>query len=251
MRRTKLLSLLTALALCCLCLPVPALAKSGQEDGELPNKVNTSWVEEEPQPLTPEGNMTLVDDTSKTIERDFLTVTTRNGHYFYLIVDRAKNGENNVHFLNQVDESDLLAIIEDGDEAKQPVVCTCDDKCYPGHVDTSCPVCAVNMSECMGREPEPVKPEEPAEPEPEPAPEPVKRSGTNPAVAVILALAVAGGGAVYFLKFRSPKQDTRGAANLDDYDYGFEDDPDGEDETPEGEDSGPDGEDNGPEDGEA
>ena len=47
-------------------------------------KVNTSWAEDEPTPLTPEGNLTLVDDTSKTVERDFLTVTTRNGHYFYL-----------------------------------------------------------------------------------------------------------------------------------------------------------------------
>ena len=71
-----------------------------------------------------------------------------------------------MHFLNQVDESDLLAIIEDGDEDKPPVVCTCNDRCYPGHVDTSCPVCAVNMGECTGKEPEPVKPE-PQEPKAE------------------------------------------------------------------------------------
>ena len=239
MRRGKLLPVLAALILCCLCLPASALAKGGLEDGDLPNKVNTSWAEEEPQPLTPEGNLTLVDDTSNTIERDFLTVTTRNGHYFYLIVDRAKNVENNVHFLNQVDESDLLSIIEDGEDAKAPVVCTCTDRCYPGHVDTSCPVCAVNMSECVGKKPEPAVPEPSEEPEPEP--EPVKRGGTNPFAAFILALAVAGGGVIYYLKFRNPKPDTKGSADLDDYDYGFEDEPEGEEESTDGESGGPEG----------
>lgn len=236
MRKNKLLYVLLSL---CLCLAFPSVTASarGDPDEELPDKVNTSWAEDEPTPLTPEGNLTLADDTSKTVERDFLTVTTRNGHYFYLIVDRAKNGENNVHFLNQVDESDLLAIIEDGDEDKPPVVCTCDDRCYPGHVDTSCPVCAVNMGECTGKEPEPVKPEPPEErtPEAEPEPEPVRGGGANPAVAVILALAVAGGGAAYYLKFRTPKQDAKGPVDLEDYDYGFEDGPEDGEESPDGE----------------
>ena len=193
MMKTKFLALMLALMLCMALFVSPASAFSGEGDA-LPNSVNTSWAEDsEPEPvtgglepgqseppsetsglsaaLTPEGNLTLIDDISDNTgtDKQFMTVSTRNGHYFYLIVDRAKDGENSVHFLNQVDEADLLPIIEDEDAAAaktSPAVCICDEKCYPGHVDTSCPVCAVNMSECVGKEAvQPVTQEEPAEPE--------------------------------------------------------------------------------------
>ena len=39
----------------------------------------------------------------------------------------------------------------------------------------------------------------------------------------VLAVALAGGGAAYFLKFKKKKPDTRGNADLEDYDYGDED----------------------------
>ena len=53
----------------------------------------------------------------------------------------------------------------------------------------------------------------------------------------ILAVALAGGGAVYFLKFKKKKPDTKGSADLDDYDYGDEDEySDAGDEPEDGED---------------
>lgn len=67
--------------------------------------------------LTPEGNASLVDD-SKSSKKEFLTITTKNGNYFYLIIDRDANGEKTVHFLNQVDESDLLSLM-DKDEIEE------------------------------------------------------------------------------------------------------------------------------------
>ena len=69
--------------------------------------------------LTPNGNMTLVDDiTVSTGTKQFLTLTTRSGNFYYLIIDRDKDGNENVHFLNQVDERDLIGLMDE-DEAKE------------------------------------------------------------------------------------------------------------------------------------
>lgn len=64
--------------------------------------------------LTPEGNLTLVDDitSASSSDKQFITVVTKSGNYFFIIIDRAAETEN-VYFLNKVDEADLLSILEE------------------------------------------------------------------------------------------------------------------------------------------
>lgn len=80
-------------------------------------------------PITPDGNLTLVDDFSgkQTEAKQFITLVTKDRNYFYLIIDRDDEGKETVHFLNQVDEADLFALMEDEEiealenESEEPV----------------------------------------------------------------------------------------------------------------------------------
>lgn len=163
--------------------------------------------------LSPDGNLSLIDDigSSTTSGKQFITVESKNGNVFYLIIDRDDEGEETVHFLNQVDEADLMALTEDGEAAEKPIVCSCTDKCQAGAVNTSCEVCMTNMSECVGKEPEPVEPDEPEEPAAE------KKGGAGVIVVVLLILAAGGGAAFYFFVLK-PKQGKKVPSDLDDFD---------------------------------
>ena len=170
--------------------------------------------------LTPDGNLTLIDDigTSTKAGKQFITLESKNGNVFYMIIDRDDEGEETVHFLNQVDEADLMALTG---EEETPSVCSCTTKCVAGTVNTSCPVCAVNMTECVGKE---AKPEVPAEPTEPAAEEPEKKSGVGGILVVLLIVALGGGAAFYIFKQKKAKPQTIGSADLDDYDYGEDED---------------------------
>ena len=177
---------------------------------EAPAETTQEQVEEtvpessEPmEPLTPDGNMTLVDDEGKhpSEGKQFITVVTKTGNYFYLIIDRDDEGKETVHFLNQVDEADLMKLMDEGElEQLKPVEET-----------TPTP------------EPE-TKPEPDTEVQ---EPEPEKKPNILPAILTILLLA-GGGGVFAFKKLKGKKAEKAqekpdpDADYVDDEDYGYE-----------------------------
>ena len=99
-------------------LAAPAFAYGAEPDPE-PEETEppVTVLDENSGPLTPEGNLTLVDDYHTTYSdgsgQQFITLVSKSGAYFYLVIDRAADGDQTVHFMNLVDEADLLALMEE------------------------------------------------------------------------------------------------------------------------------------------
>ena len=163
-----------------------AYAGGGPEAEETPIVETTP----EPNPFTPAGTGTVIDNATDADGKEFYTIMTPNENVFYLIIDRQRETEN-VYFLNAVTEQDLMALAE--------VTVDSGTSAIP---DTT------------------PAPEPTPEPEPEPAPEPEPEKGGNMGMMVVVVLVVlAGGGAAYYIKIYRPKQEQ---ANIsEDYDeYG-------------------------------
>lgn len=182
-------------------------------------------VEETPVPtiepgegFTKDGNLVTRDLLyDKYTNKQFITVQTSGGNTFYIVIDYDKpvdeDGEQyQTYFFSIVDEADLLAAAEAA--GVELPACECTVKCAAGAINTDCPVCAVNMSECVGTkaEPEPVDEPESAEPEPE------QKSNTG-TLLLILAVALIGGGAGWYFKVYRPKHQR---AEQPEEDYGDE-----------------------------
>ena len=122
MKIKKLGALLVSAALCA-GMAVPAFAFEGEaapvEQPVLPEVVEdvVTVTDETSGALTPEGNLTLVDDYhtdySDGSGQQFITLVSKSGATFYLVIDRNAKGQQTVHFMNLVDEADLLALMEE------------------------------------------------------------------------------------------------------------------------------------------
>ena len=123
MKIKKLGALLVSAALCA-GMAAPAFAFEGEaapvEQPVLPEVVEKDVVtvtDETSGALTPEGNLTLVDDYytnySDGSGQQFITLVSKSGNTFYLVIDRNTKGQQTVHFMNLVDEADLLALMEE------------------------------------------------------------------------------------------------------------------------------------------
>ena len=123
MKIKKLGALLVSAALC-VGMAAPAFAFEGEaapvEQPVLPEVVEEDVVtimDETSGALTPEGNLTLVDDYHTSYSdgsgQQFITLVSKSGNTFYLVIDRNAKGQQTVHFMNLVDEADLLALMEE------------------------------------------------------------------------------------------------------------------------------------------
>mgnify|MGYP001774965739 CR=1 FL=1 len=196
---------------------------------ETPTPTTEPITKEDGTGFTQNGNSVTRDLLyDKYSNKQFITIETRGGETFYLVIDYDKpldeDGEQyETYFLNLVDEADLLALIDEEETAEETCVCTV--HCEVGAINTACPICKASMVDCMGKtpvaekEPEPAAPAE-TEPEPETTQENTKKSSA-PLLLILLVL-LGGGFALYWFKFRKPKANTKGPVDLDDYDFGEE-----------------------------
>lgn len=181
-------------------------------------------------PLTPSGNMTTVDDVRQindadTVEdKQFITVQSKNGSTFYIIIDRSGDQEN-VYFLNTVDEADLMALMEDEQKAAVTATCTCTAKCELGSVNADCAVCSKNKDNCTGTVMATPTPAEKSEDKEQSG---QKQNNATPIIGLVLLALLGGGGAFYWFNIRNKKTSTKGTTNPadlyeeDDEDYEIE-----------------------------
>ncbi len=145
--------------------------------------------DEEPQgrvqgtPFSVLGNGQLVDDMTDDESKQFLTVQTKNGNTFFMVLDRSNNTEN-VYMLSMIDENDLAEFI--GETEKEP--------------EQEQPSVVIPETE------QPSVQEEP-ESETEEAPE-EKKGGMNTGALLVVIVLLAGGiGGYYYFKVLKPRQD--------------------------------------------
>lgn len=164
-----------------------AYAYVDETEQTAPEPVITEEVPEETEatPFSVAGNGQLLDDITDDDTKQFLTVQTKNGNTFFMVIDRSRNSEN-VYMLSLVDERDLAEFIEE-------------------------------------EEPEPAE-EKPAviveEPKPEPVqeeiqPEPEKGGMGMGAVLTIILLGAGCVGGYYYFRIWKPKREEEEAESED------------------------------------
>ena len=183
---------LTVLAVCVMvlsCFSVTAFAYADDTEQNLPvteatqpeQQPETTPASEKPkgEPIDDEGNAYTRDLLyDKATNKQFITVQTKSGNTFFIVIDydapiNEDEEQYQTYFLNMVDESDLLALLDE---------------------DT-----AAALTTCNGTAPVTPEPDKDAETD-APAPKPEKKSNIG-VILVIFALAGAAGAAYYYIKF--------------------------------------------------
>ena len=160
-----------------------------------------------------EGNLVTRDLLyDEHTNKQFITVQTNGGNTFYIVIDYDKpmdeSGEQyETYFFSMVDEDDLLTAMKTA--GMEVPTCTCTDKCAVGVVNTECPVCVTNMTECLGVEFKPA-----IDPETE---QPEEPGGNMGMFLLVLILVIVGGSAGWYFKVYCPKQQSTAESAAEDY----------------------------------
>lgn len=156
--------------------PVSAIVPSAAQSVPTakPTQEPTPEPTEVPKVTETDGNGYIVEDTQQLSDgMEFLTMASKDGTTFYMVIDRDKDNE--VYLLNKVDSADLASFVEET-ASPEPTVSP-----SPSPIPTATP----SVTET---------------PNPEIASN-TKKSGKGGSVFIVM-LALVGGGAVYWFKFR-------------------------------------------------
>ncbi len=199
MKKMRKLTALCAVLALMFCFSTVAYASGGEEVPEV-TEVPIPKATSQPNPFTPAGTGTVIDNATDEDGKEFFTIMTPDENVFYLVIDRQRE-QDNVYFLNAVTEKDLLALAEKS-----------------GDMQDSKNVLSTP------------KPESTPDATPGPGtsakPEPKSNTGM---LLLVLAVVVIGGGAGYYFKIYRPKHQQ--ADSEDDFDYSDETDLDGAEDT--------------------
>ena len=99
-----------------------AQANENAEQTETAEQVIEEQPAEQPAtegtPFSTPGNGQLVDDKENDSSKQFLTVQTKNGNTFYMVIDRSGTSEN-VYMMSLVDEQDLAEFLDENEETEK------------------------------------------------------------------------------------------------------------------------------------
>ena len=170
-------------------------------------------VSADPEGLTPDGNLTLVDDLGPVtgVGQQFLTMVSKNGNYFYMVIDRNDKGEENVHLLNLVDERDLMDLMAKDDKGTYEAITEAEK--------AAAEAAAQAEKEAAEKAAAEAKEKEKAEKE-------SKKPGNMASLLLLPVILAAAGGAWFFLQTKKKKKETASP----DPDAGYEEDEDDNEE---------------------
>lgn len=201
-RRVRLLAFLTVMLLSMTVFSSAALADGSERTEPVETPQPTVAPTPVPAPATQgsaftnEGNMALVDNLFvKNTNKQFITVESKNGQLFYIVIDydAVQNEETDsyaVHFLNMVDEADLMTLLEELD------------------------------IEIPDKTPEPTPTPKPTV---EVVPEPEETNGMNGGILLIVFALLVGGVVLYYFKVIKKKPKQKVPSYTDEYDMDDDD----------------------------
>ena len=95
---------------------IPEQEAAGQTEGTPQEETQDGET-----PFSIPGNGEVLDDKTGDGTKEFLTIQTKNGNTFFLVLDRSSNTEN-VYMLSMIDENDLAEFMDETQTEETPQV---------------------------------------------------------------------------------------------------------------------------------